>query len=179
VALPISRRGEERPAQRDALAAKRFLTQALRRHGLPEPITLDGNAATAAAIGGEKAAPATASIIRQGPSVTHLVAPEHRGGPRITRPLLGGNACDAAPCPIAGLARRQRRKKGQLVEEEGAEGLTPAEPCDALSASAPAQPGLSASSLNICDRSRDISQEPISYMKSEISRYSIMIDREF
>jgi transposase-like protein len=33
-----------RTAERDALAAQHFLTQAIRRHGVPETITIDGSA---------------------------------------------------------------------------------------------------------------------------------------
>ena len=36
--------------QRDERAAKRFLTKAIRRHGVPEKITIDGSAANEAAI---------------------------------------------------------------------------------------------------------------------------------
>jgi len=36
--------------QRDERAAKRFLTKAIRRHGVPEKITIDGSAASKAAI---------------------------------------------------------------------------------------------------------------------------------
>ena len=36
--------------QRDEQAAKRFLTKAIRRHGVPEQSTIDGSAAHEAAI---------------------------------------------------------------------------------------------------------------------------------
>jgi putative transposase len=36
--------------QRDEHAAKRFLTKAIRRHGVPEKITIDGSAANEAAM---------------------------------------------------------------------------------------------------------------------------------
>ena len=36
--------------ERDAPAAKRFLTKAIRRHGVPEKMTIDGSAANEAAI---------------------------------------------------------------------------------------------------------------------------------
>ena len=36
--------------QRDEHAAKRFLTKAIRRHGVPEKMTIDGSAANEAAI---------------------------------------------------------------------------------------------------------------------------------
>ena len=37
-------------AQRDESTARRFLTKAIRRHGVPETITIDGSEANAAAL---------------------------------------------------------------------------------------------------------------------------------
>src|SRR5207253_9079873 len=50
---------------RDEQAAKRFLTKAIRRHGVPEKITIDGSAANKAAIESYNAADDTAIEIRQ------------------------------------------------------------------------------------------------------------------
>jgi putative transposase len=50
---------------RDEQAAKRFLTKAIRRHGVPETITVDGSEANAAAIRRDKAENGTAIVIRQ------------------------------------------------------------------------------------------------------------------
>ena len=50
--------------QRDEPAAKRFLTQAIRRHGVPETITIDDSEANAAAIRSSNAEHGTAIIIR-------------------------------------------------------------------------------------------------------------------
>src|SRR5438094_6298108 len=55
--------------QRDEQAAKRFLTKAIRRHGVPEKITIDGSAANEAAIKRYNAEHGTAIEIRQ---VKHL-----------------------------------------------------------------------------------------------------------
>jgi transposase-like protein len=52
-------------AQRDAQAAKRFLTKAIRRHGVPEKITIDGSAANEAAIKSYNEEHGTAIAIRQ------------------------------------------------------------------------------------------------------------------
>ena len=51
--------------ERDEQAAKRFLTQAIRRHGVPEKITIEGSEAHAAAIWGYNEDHGTAIIIRQ------------------------------------------------------------------------------------------------------------------
>jgi putative transposase len=50
---------------RDKQAAVRFLTKAIRRHGVPEKITIEGSEANAAAIRGYNEAPGTAIGIRQ------------------------------------------------------------------------------------------------------------------
>jgi putative transposase len=51
--------------ERDELAAKRFLTKAIRRHGVPERITIDGSAANEAAIKSYNAEHGTSIEIRQ------------------------------------------------------------------------------------------------------------------
>jgi putative transposase len=51
--------------QRDERAAKRFLTKAIRRHGVPEKITIDGREANAAAIRRYNEEHGTVIIIRQ------------------------------------------------------------------------------------------------------------------
>jgi putative transposase len=51
--------------ERDERAAMRFLTKAIRRHGVPETITIDGSEANAAAIRGYNKAHGTAISIRQ------------------------------------------------------------------------------------------------------------------
>jgi len=51
--------------QRDERAATRFLIKAIRRHGVPETITIDGSEANAAAIRGYNADHGTAIVIRQ------------------------------------------------------------------------------------------------------------------
>ena len=52
-------------AQRDEQAAKRFLTKAIRRHGVPEKITIDGSAANEAAIKSYNEEHGTAIAIRK------------------------------------------------------------------------------------------------------------------
>jgi len=52
--------------QRDEQAARRFLTKAMRRHGVPENITIDGSTANEAAITNNNEEHGTAIAIRQG-----------------------------------------------------------------------------------------------------------------
>jgi transposase-like protein len=51
--------------ERDEQAAKRFLTKAIRRHGVPEKITIDGSAANEAAIKSYNKEHGTAIVIRK------------------------------------------------------------------------------------------------------------------
>src|SRR2546426_5123709 len=79
---------------RDERAAKRFLTKAIRRHGVPEKITIDGSAATEAAIKSYNEEHGTAIVIRQVKYLNNVVEQDHRGVKRITRPMLGFQAFD-------------------------------------------------------------------------------------
>lgn len=71
--LPLSRLDTEGQtidfllkAQRDEQAAKRFLTKAIRRHGVPEKITIDGSGVNEAAIKGYNEAHGTRDRNSQG-----------------------------------------------------------------------------------------------------------------
>ena len=113
--------------ERDEQAAKRFLTKAIRRHGVPETITIDGSAAHEAAIKSYHAEHGTAIEIRKIKYLNNIVEQDHRGGTRVTRPVLGFKSFDAAQGTLSGRERRHMLKKKQLVVEAGAEGLTAAE----------------------------------------------------
>jgi putative transposase len=121
-------------AQRDEHAAMCFLTKAIRRHGVPEKITIDGSEANAAAIRGYNEAHGTAIIIRQVKYLKNIVEQDHRAVKRVTRPMLGFKSFEAAQCTLAGVELMHMVKKGQLMGEEGVEGLTPAEQFYALAA---------------------------------------------
>ena len=82
--------------QRDEQAAKRFLTKAIRRHGVPEKITIDGSAANEAAIKSYNEEHGTAIAIRKVKYLNNIVEQDHRGVKRVTRPLLGCKAFGAA-----------------------------------------------------------------------------------
>jgi putative transposase len=120
--------------QRDQEAALRFLTQAIRRHGVPEKITIDGSEANAAAIRAYNKEHGTAIIIRQVKYLNNVVEQDHRGVKRVTRPMLGFKSFDAAQHALAGVELMHMIKKRQLVVEEGEEGLTSAELFYALAA---------------------------------------------
>jgi putative transposase len=119
--------------ERDEQAARRFLLKAIRRHGVPETVTIDGSEANAAAIRGYNAAYGTAIIIRQVKYLNNIVEQDHRAVKRVTRPMLGFKSFDAAQCALTGIELMHMLRKGQL--EEGVEqGLTPAQQFYALAA---------------------------------------------
>ncbi len=100
--------------QRDEQAAKRFLTKAIRRHGVPEKITIDGSAANKAAIESYNEAHDTAIEIRQIKYLNNIVEQDHRGVKRITRPMLGFKAFDAAQSTLTGIELSTCCAKGSL-----------------------------------------------------------------
>ena len=91
---------------RDQEAARRFLTKAIRRHSVPETITIDGSEANATAIKHYNEEYGTHIIIRQMKYLNNIVEQDHRGVKRITRPMLGfksfesvfENSLRQAPC---------------------------------------------------------------------------------
>ena len=122
---------------RDEKAAKRFLTKAIRRHGVPEKITIDGSEANAAAIRSYNQEHGTAIAIRQVKYLNNIVEQDHRGVKRVTRPMLGFKSPTAAQGILAGIELMHMIKKKQMVLEEGDEGLTAAEQFYALAAQSP------------------------------------------
>ena len=119
---------------RDERAAKRFLTKAIRRHGLPEKITIDGSAANAAAIKNYNAEHGTAMVIRQVKYLNNIVEQDHRAVKRVTRPMLGFKSFPAAHKTLVGIELMHMIKKRQMVVEEGGEGGTAAELFSSLAA---------------------------------------------
>jgi transposase-like protein len=113
--------------ERDEQAAKRFRTKAIRRHGVPEKITIDGSAANEAAIKSYNEEHGTAIAIRKIKYLNNIVEQDHRGVKRVTRPMLGFKSFDAAQGTLVGLELMHMIKKRQLVIEEGNKGLTAAE----------------------------------------------------
>jgi putative transposase len=119
---------------RDKAAALRFLTQAIRRHGVPETITIDGSEANEAAIKSYNEEHGTHIIIRQVKYLNNMVEQDHRGVKRVTRPMLGFKSFAAAQDTLAGIELMHMLKKGQMVVKAGDEGLTAAEQFYALAA---------------------------------------------
>src|SRR5437870_12533462 len=120
-------------AQRAEEAALRFLKKAIRRHGVPEKTTMDGSAANEAAIKSYNAEHGTAIEIRKITYLNNIVEQDHRGVQRITRPMLGFKAFDAAQSTLVGIELMHMLRKQQL--EVGVEqGLTVAEQFYALAA---------------------------------------------
>src|SRR5882724_1105265 len=120
--------------QRDQEAARRFLTQAIRRHGVPEKITIDSSEANAAAIKRYNEEHGTAILIRQVKYLNHIIEHDHRAVKRVTRPMLGFESFDAAQATLAGIELMHMLKKRQLMVDPGDAGLTVAEHFDALAA---------------------------------------------
>src|SRR6201993_1258030 len=102
-------------------------------------ITIDGSDANAAAIKRYNQEHDTAIAIRKVKYLNNIVEQDHRGVKRITRPMLGFKAFDAAQSTLVGIELMHMIKKRQMVVEEGNEGLTAAELFYSLVASSPPQ----------------------------------------
>src|SRR6267142_532024 len=102
----------------------RFLKKANRRHGVPETNTINGRDANEAAIKSYNEEHGTHIAIRQVKYLNNIAEQDHRAVKRITRPMLGFKAFDAAQCTLAGVERMHMIKKRQMVVEAGDEGLT-------------------------------------------------------
>jgi putative transposase len=112
---------------RDQETALRFLKKAIRRHGVPESITIDGSNAHEAAIKSYNQEHGTAIKIRQIKYLNNIVEQDHRGVKRVTRPMLGFKSFEAAQSTLTGIELMHMLKKRQMMVAEGDEGLTAAE----------------------------------------------------
>ncbi|MEE9149548.1 MAG: IS6 family transposase, partial [Candidatus Tectomicrobia bacterium] len=122
--------------KRDKEAALTFLKQAIRRHGFPETITIDGSEANAAAIKTSNEDHGTDITMRQVKYLNNIVEQDHRGVKRVTRPRLGCKSCDAAQSTLMGIARMHMIKKRQMDGDE-VEGRSAAQQFYDLAASSP------------------------------------------
>jgi len=120
--------------QRDERAAKRFLTKAIRRHGAPEKITIDGSAANKAAIESYNAEHGTTITIRQVTYLHNIVEQDHRAVKRVPRPMVGFKSFYAARRTLVGIELMPMLKKKQGVGAEGNDAPSAAEPFYALAA---------------------------------------------
>jgi putative transposase len=89
--------------QRDQEAALRFLKKAIRRHGVPEKITIDGSTANEAAIKHYNEEHGTAIEIRKIKYLNNIVEQDHHGVKRVTRPMLGFKSFEAAHDTLIGI----------------------------------------------------------------------------
>ena len=119
---------------RDKEAALRFLKKAVRRHGVPETITIDGSDANEAAIKSYNEEHGTNISIRQVKYLNNIVEQDHRGVKRVTRPMLGFKSFEAAQDTLVGIELMHMLKKRQMVVEAGDESLTAAKLFYSLSA---------------------------------------------
>jgi putative transposase len=119
---------------RDERAAKRFLTKAIRRHGVPEKITIDGSAANKAAIESYNAEHGTTITIRQIKYLNNIVEQDHRAVKRVTRPMLGFKSFYAARRTLVGIELMHMLKKKQRVGVEGNDAPSAAEQFYSLAA---------------------------------------------
>jgi putative transposase len=112
-------------AERDERAANSFLTKAIRRHGVPETITIDGGEANAAAIQTYNQEHGTDITIRQVKYLNNIIEQDHRAVKRIARPTLGFKSFEAAKRILAGVELMHMIRKQQW-EGGAARGLTAA-----------------------------------------------------
>jgi putative transposase len=90
-------------------------------------MTIDGSEANAAAIKRYNATHGTHIIIRQVMYLNNVVEQDHRAVKRVTRPMLGFKAFDAAQLTLAGIELMHMLKKQQMMVEAGDEGRTAAQ----------------------------------------------------
>jgi transposase-like protein len=102
--------------RRDTPAAKRFLQQAVKRHGVPEKITLDGYAASHAAVAelqDEGILPSTL-VVRTNRYLNNVIEQDHRRVKQRVRPMLGFKRCAHATVTISGIELVHQIKKEQF-----------------------------------------------------------------
>jgi len=102
--------------QRDIVAAKRFLQQAIKKRGVPEKITLDGNAASHVAIAKlqeEDVLPAGLTV-RTNKYLNNVIEQDHRRIKQRVRPMLGFKRFAHATITITGIELIHQMKKNQF-----------------------------------------------------------------
>jgi transposase-like protein len=102
--------------RRDIAAAKRFLQQAVEKHGVPQKITLDGYAASheaVAALQKEEMLPVNL-IVRTSRYLNNGIEQDHRRVKQRVKPMLGFKRFDHAAITITGIELIHKIKKGQF-----------------------------------------------------------------
>ena len=112
--------------RRDIAAAKLFFTQAVRQHGPPQRITLDGYPATHAALSELKAEEVLPrqTVVRTSKYLNNLVEQDHRRVKQRVYPMLGFKRFANATVTISGIELLHRIREGQFdtpsVNQSGA-----------------------------------------------------------
>jgi putative transposase len=108
--------------QWDREAALRFLTKAIRRHGVT--ITIHGSKTNAAAIRSDDAEHGTPIAVRHVRYRNTIVEQDYRAVKRLVRPVLRLKSVEAAQRTLAGSEHMHMLKKGHIVVGEGTQGQT-------------------------------------------------------
>jgi transposase-like protein len=111
---------------RDIAAARQFFTQAIKQHGAPEKISVDGYPATHTAISElktEEVLPQSTKV-RTSKYLNNLIEQDHRKVKQRIYPMLGFKKFRNAAVTISGIELVQQIRKGQfdtsaLIEREG------------------------------------------------------------
>jgi transposase-like protein len=101
---------------RDIAAAKRFFTRAIEKRGVPEKITLDGYAASHAAVAElqEEGVLPTPLTVRTNKYLNNVIEQDHRRVKQRVRPMLGFKRFDYATITITGIELVHQIKKQQF-----------------------------------------------------------------
>jgi transposase-like protein len=108
--------------RRNLTAAKRFLRKALKRHGRPERIVIDGSQANYEAIlscdtENRLRDPSHGRLkpirIRQSPYLNNRIEQDHRAVKRRIRPMLGFKSMNSAQAILGGIEMIHLMRKGQ------------------------------------------------------------------
>ena len=102
--------------RRDIAAAKLFFTQAIKQHGPPKRITLDGYPATHAALSELKAEEVLPqrTIVRTSKYLNNLIEQDHRRVKQRVYPMPGFKRFANATVTISGVELVHRIRKGQF-----------------------------------------------------------------
>ena len=102
--------------RRDTDAAKRFFSRAVKRHGAPRVITLDGYAASHRAVAKLKAAGRLPRRVRVRSSkyLNNIIEQDHRRIKQRVRPMLGFKRFETAAVTIRGIELAAKIKKQQF-----------------------------------------------------------------
>jgi transposase-like protein len=102
--------------RRDVAAAKRFFSEAMKKHGTPRVITLDAYAASHRAITElESAGTITRRVrVRSSKYLNNLVEQDHRRIKQRIRPMLGFERLETAAITITGIELAEKIRKQQF-----------------------------------------------------------------